>query len=84
MEKTHTSSLRWKGPFSIIKIPNSFQVIYLDEGREKITHISHCERFHEKIVNMGKEAPPTDDAMPKQKKSINRMNVITYPTVAQG
>ena len=27
MEKTHKLSPRWRGPFSIIKIPNSFQII---------------------------------------------------------
>ena len=62
MEKTHKLSPRWRGPFSIVKIPNSFQVIYLDEGREKITHISNCKKFQEKIVSAGKEAPPPGDA----------------------
>ena len=84
MEKTHKLSPRWRGPFSIIKIPNSFQVIYLDEGREKITHISHCKRFQEKIVIAGKEALPTDDVIPKQKNSINRMKGHKRPAAAQG
>ena len=80
MEKTHKLSPRWRGPFSIIKIPNSFQVIYLDERREKITHISHCKRFQEKIVKEGKEAPPPGDAIPKQKKSINWMKGRNAPS----
>ena len=36
-------------------------------------HINHCKRFQEKIVSAGKEALPSDGAIPKQKKSINRM-----------
>ena len=79
MEKTHKLSPRWRGPFSIIKIPNSFQIIYLDEGREKITHISHCKRFQEKIVHVGKEAPPTVDTIPKRKKRINQMKGHNTP-----
>ena len=71
MEKTHKLPPRWRGPFSIVKIPNSFQVIYLDEGRKKIMHASNCKKFQEKIVTVGKEAPPPGDAIPKQKKSVN-------------
>ena len=79
MKKTHKLSPRWQGPFSIVKIPNSFQVIYLDEGREKITHISNCKKF-QKIVSTGKEAPPPGDAIPKQKKSVNWMKGHNAPS----
>ena len=50
MEKTHKFSPHWRGPLLIVKIPNSFQVIYLNEGREKVMHIRHCKKFQEKIV----------------------------------
>ena len=73
MEKTHKWSPRWRGPFSVVKIPDSFQVIYLDEGREKVTHISHCRKFQEKIVPAKKEAPPTADVIHKQKRRISHM-----------
>ena len=36
-------------------------------------HISNCKKFQEKIVNVGKEAPPPGDTISKQKKSVNRM-----------
>ena len=81
MEKTHKLSPRWRGPFSIIKIINSFQVIYLDEGSKKITHISHCKRF-QKIVGLhvGKESSPTDGAILKPKKRINQMKGHNMPS----
>ena len=80
MEKTHKLSPQWQGPLSIIKIPNSFQAIYLDKGREKITHISHCKKFQETIVPAEKEAPPTDDIIPKRKKRINQMKGHNAPS----
>ena len=43
-------------------------------------HISHCKKFQEKIVNTRKEAPPPGDAIPKQKKSINRMKSHNAPS----
>ena len=58
MEKSHKLSPRWRGPFPVIKTPNSFQVVYMDDEREKISHISDCKRFREKNANAGKEAPP--------------------------
>ena len=43
-------------------------------------HISHCKRFQEKTVNVGKETPPPGDAIPKQKKGINRMKLHNTPS----
>ena len=57
----------------MVKIPNSFQVIYLDKGREKVTHIRHCKKFQEKIVPTKKEAPPTADVTHEQKTRISQM-----------
>ena len=67
MEKTHKLSPRWRGPLKMIKSPNSFQVIYNDQGREKITHMSNCKKFQERLVGMRTQAPPPGDAIPKQK-----------------
>ena len=36
MGRDHKLSPKWRGPFSIIKIENPFQVCYDDRGREKI------------------------------------------------
>ena len=79
MEKTHKLSPRWRGPFSIIKTPNSFQVIYLDEGREKVTHIRHCNKFQEKIVPAKNESLPTVDITHEQKRRICQMKGHKLP-----
>ena len=80
MEKTHKLSPRWQGPLTIIKIPNSFQVIYLDEGREKVTHIRHCKRFQEKMVPTKDEAPPTVDVIHKQKERVRQTRGHKLPS----
>ena len=36
---------RWKGPFTVTKIPNRFQVEYKERGMKKITHISYAKKF---------------------------------------
>ena len=75
MENTHKLSPHWRGPFNIIEIPNPFQVIYNDQGREKITHVSNCKKFQGRLVVAGIQAPPLGDAIPKQKKCVNQMNL---------
>ena len=37
---------RWKGPFTVVNIPNKFQVEYKEEGRKKISHISYVKKFY--------------------------------------
>ena len=80
MEKTHKLSPRWRGPFQIIKIPSSFQVIYNDQGKEKITHVSNCKKFQERLVCAGNKAPPPGDAIPKPNKRVNRMKCRNAPS----
>ena len=46
MERMHKRSPKWQGPFKDKKIPNPFLVHYEDEGREKITHVRNCKKFH--------------------------------------
>ena len=47
MERARKLSPKWRGPFKVTKIPNSFQVHYADEGREKATHVHNCKKFCE-------------------------------------
>ena len=43
---------KWKGPFTITKIPNRFQIEYLEDGVRRTTHISYAKKFHERSVNI--------------------------------
>ena len=36
----------WKGPFTVTKVPNRFQVEYKENGVRKITHISYAKKFY--------------------------------------
>ena len=74
MDKTHKLSLRWRGPFKITKIINSFQITYDEQGRKKITHISNCKRFYDWLVGVGAEIPPPGGEMLKAKRRVFRQN----------
>ena len=49
MERDHKLSPKWRGPFQILKILNPFQVVYNDEGIEKISHIIYCKLYEASI-----------------------------------
>ena len=74
MEKTHKQSPRWRGPFRVTKIINSFQVTYEDQGKRKITHINNCKKYYDQLVDMGGEATPPSDLMLEVKKWAVRTN----------
>ena len=46
----HTSKLmeKWKGPFIITKVPNRFQIEYLDGNITQLTHISYAKKYNER------------------------------------
>ena len=54
MERDHNLSLKWRGPFPIVKIENPFQVCYDDQGGEKVAHVRHCKKFRASMTS-GKE-----------------------------
>ena len=43
---------KWKGPFTIKKVPNRFQIEYLENGISRTTHISYAKRFYERSLNV--------------------------------
>ena len=38
---------KWKGPFIVTKIPNRFQIEYLDGSVTRLTHISYAKKYNE-------------------------------------
>ena len=46
---------KWKGPFTITKIPNRFQIEYLEDGLRRTTHISYDKKFCERSHNIKAE-----------------------------
>ena len=43
---------KWKGPFTITKVPNRFQIEYLEDGVSRTTHIRYAKRFYERSLNV--------------------------------
>ena len=43
---------KWKGPFTITKVPNRFQIEYLEDGVRRTTHISYAKRFYKCSLNV--------------------------------
>ena len=43
---------KWKGPFTITKVPNRFQIEYLENGINRTTHISYAKNFFERSLNV--------------------------------
>ena len=43
---------KWKGSFTITKVPNRFQIEYLEIGINCTTHISYAKRFYERSLNV--------------------------------
>ena len=43
---------KWKGPFTITKVPNRFQIEYLEKGINCTTHISYAKKFFERSLNV--------------------------------
>ena len=39
---------KWKGPFTVTKIPNRFQIEYLDGSVTQLTHISYAKKYIER------------------------------------
>ena len=44
---------KWKGPFTVTKIPNRFQIEYLDGSVTRLTHISYAKKYNERCHYTG-------------------------------
>ena len=43
---------KWKGPFTITKVPNRFQIVYLENGISRTRNISYAKRFYDRSLNV--------------------------------
>ena len=46
---------KWKGPFTITRVPNRFQIEYLENGINRTTHISYAKKCFERSLNVRTE-----------------------------
>ena len=47
-ENANKLMAKWKGPFTVTKIPNRFQIEYLDSSVTRLTHISYAKKYNER------------------------------------
>ena len=47
-ENANKLMAKWKGPFTVTKIPNRFQIEYLDGNVTRLTHISYAKKYNER------------------------------------
>ena len=60
-ENTNKLMVKWRGPFIVTKIPNRFQIEYLDGNVMRLTHISYAKRYNERChytEPVGRPHPP--------------------------
>ena len=65
-ENANKLMAKWKGPFTVTKIPNRFQIEYLDGSATRLTHISYAKRYNERCLY----TEPV--GMPRQTRVSNR------------
>ena len=51
---------KWKGPFPVTKIPNRFQIEYLDGSVTRLTHISYVKKYNERCQNIARVGMPRE------------------------
>ena len=66
-ERTDKLMAKWKGPFTVTKIPNRFQIEYLDDGITRLTHISYAKKFNERCQNFAREGLPHEQSVSRVK-----------------
>ena len=47
-ENANKLMAKWKEPFTVTKIPNRFQIEYLDDNITRLTHISYAKKYNER------------------------------------
>ena len=66
---------KWKGLFTVTKIPNRFQIEYLDNGITRLTHISYAKKFNERCQNFAREGLPREQRVSRVQKRVRMARI---------
>ena len=66
---------KWKGPFTVTKIPNRFQIEYSDNGITRLTHISYAKKFNERCHNFAREGLPREQKVSRVQKRVRMARI---------
>ena len=80
-ERANKLMAKWKGPFTVTKIPNRFQVEYLDDGIIRLTHISYAKKYNERCPDFAREGLPREQRVSRVKPWVRMARVrLIYGT----
>ena len=74
-ERTDKLMAKWKGPFTVTKIPNRFQIEYLDDGITRLTHISYAKKFNEWCQNFAREGMSREQRVSRVKPWVKMARI---------
>ena len=63
-ERASKLAPQWKGPYSVCRIPNEYQVVYEDGNVERTIHINHAKPAKFTAPDLPEPVPPTETPRP--------------------
>ena len=74
-ERTDKLMAKWKGPFVVTKIPNRFQIEYIEDGVNRLTHISYAKKFNERCHSFAQAASPREQRASRAQKRVRMARI---------
>ena len=73
----HTNKLieKWKGPFIVTKVPNRFQIEYLDGNVTRLTHISYAKKYNERCHRAQQVGMPQPRKVSKRQRRVRMARI---------
>ena len=66
---------KWKGPFVVTKIPNRFQIEYLDGNVMRLTHISYAKKYNERCRRAQQVGMPRSERVSKRQAWVRMARI---------
>ena len=63
-ERTSKLAPRWKGPYRVVRVPNDYQVVYDEDGIERIVHTNHVKPAKLTAPGLPLPTPPPESPRP--------------------
>ena len=74
-ENANKLMAKWKGPFTATKIPNRFQIEYLDGSVTWLTHISYAKKYHERCHYTEQVGVPRQTRVSRRKPRVRMARI---------
>ena len=74
-ERANKLMAKWKGPFTVTKIPNRFQIQYLDGSVTRLTHISYVKKYNERCQYIARVGMPREKRVSQLKPWVRMARI---------